>query len=120
MLNRIQISRRSFLRRCAITASATGLPLWFVERELAEAAEASASPRPSPNDRPNIALIGCGGMGTGDGQNAMRYGNVIAICDVDRRHLDSVARRYARNGPEPEKAMIFTCSSIPHRTIGTR
>ena len=34
-----QISRRSFLRRCSATAAATGLPLWFVERQLALAEE---------------------------------------------------------------------------------
>jgi predicted dehydrogenase len=89
-----------------MTASATGLPLWYVRRELALAAEAPHT-IPTPNDRPNIALIGCGGMGTGDGQNAMRYGNVVAICDVDRNHLDSVAQRYGRNGPTPERVTDF-------------
>jgi predicted dehydrogenase len=102
-----QISRRRFLRRCAITASATGLPLWWLRRELAEAAETPAVRLPNPNDRPNIALIGCGGMGTGDGQNAMRHGNVVAICDVDRSHLENVARRYTRDGNAPEKVTDF-------------
>ena len=83
------------------------MPLWFIQRELAEAAEASAPLRPSPNDRPGVALIGCGGMGTGDGQNAMRYGNVVAICDVDRRHLDAVASRFGRNAPAPQKVTDF-------------
>jgi predicted dehydrogenase len=46
-------------------------------------------------------------MGTGDGQNAMRFGNVVAICDVDRNHLDAVARRYGQNGPAPEKITDF-------------
>ncbi len=102
-----QISRRSFLQRCALTASATGLPVWFLRRELAGAEEAAAPRLPSPNDRPSIALIGCGGMGTGDGQTAMRYGNVVAICDVDQRHLDDVGRRYGRSGTEPEKVNDF-------------
>ena len=31
------ISRRSFLRRTTLAAAATGLPLWFVERQLAAA-----------------------------------------------------------------------------------
>ena len=101
------ISRRSFLARCTQTAAAAGLPLWFVRRDLAEAAETAPPKLPSPNDRPNIALIGCGGMGAGDGQNAMRYGNVVAICDVDASHLEAVARRFARTGPEPEKVTDF-------------
>ena len=58
------ISRRSFLQKSTLAAAATGLPLWFVQRELA-AAEVAKSIS-SPNDRPGIALIGCGGMGQGD------------------------------------------------------
>ena len=30
----INISRRTFVRDCATIAAATGLPLWFVQREL--------------------------------------------------------------------------------------
>ena len=78
-----------------------------MERELAQAAEQSTPPLPAPNDRPNIGLIGCGGMGTGDGQNAARHGNLVAICDVDESHLNSVARRYSGNGPAPEKFTDF-------------
>jgi predicted dehydrogenase len=107
MTTPFQISRRSFLQRCAVTAATTALPLWFLERELAEAAAQSVPVLPSPNDRPNIGLIGCGGMGTGDGQNAMRQGNLVALCDVDQSHLDAVARRYSRNGPEPAKFTDF-------------
>jgi predicted dehydrogenase len=107
MINRFHVSRRSFIKNCAITAAATGLPLWFIERDLAEAADQPAPALPTPNDRPNIALIGCGGMGTGDGQNASRYGNLVAICDVDQTHLDAVAKRYARNGAEPDKYTDF-------------
>jgi predicted dehydrogenase len=107
MTTRFQISRRSFLHRCTFAAAATGLPLWFIERELAAAAEQTAPARPAPNDRPNVALIGCGGMGTGDLQNASRYANVVALCDADQNHLNNVARRYNRNGQEPEKFTDF-------------
>jgi hypothetical protein len=55
-----QISRRSFVKRCAMLAAATGLPLWFVERQLV-AAERKPR-RLGPNDRPRIALIGCGSL----------------------------------------------------------
>lgn len=102
-----QISRRSFLHRCVATASATGLPMWFIQRELAEAAEAAGDRQPSPNDRPKIALVGCGGMGTWNGQDAMRFADVAAICDVDQGHLDRVAERYRQRGPTPEKVSDF-------------
>jgi len=94
-----QISRRTYLKKCALAAAASGLPLWFVQRELA-AAEA-AQPVTSPNDRPGVALIGCGGMGQGDAQNASRFGDIVALCDVDQRHLDAAAKRFTSNGRTP-------------------
>ena len=36
------ISRRSFLQRTTLAAAASGLPLWFVQREL-DAAETNAT-----------------------------------------------------------------------------
>lgn len=102
-----QISRRTFLRRCAATAAATGLPTWFVARELAEAAEQQPAAQPSPNDRPNIALIGCGGIGIVDGLAAARFGNLVAVCDVDEAHLARAATRFAREGFTPDKYTDF-------------
>jgi predicted dehydrogenase len=94
-----QISRRSFLRRCSTLAAATGLPLWFLERELG-AAE-TKSPTPSANDRPGIALIGCGGQGTGDTTNAANHGDIVAVCDVDERHLAKVIQKFTVEGRPP-------------------
>jgi predicted dehydrogenase len=101
MTKRIQISRRSFLARCTATAAATGLPLWFVKAQLARAAETS-SPKPaSANDRPGIALIGCGGMGRNDAKNAAEYGDIVALCDVDRSHVDAAAKQFTKDGKTP-------------------
>lgn len=95
----IHLSRRSFIRRATATAAATGLPLWFVERELARAEEPAK--KPSPNDRPGIALIGCGGMGNGDAQNALRFGDIVAVCDVDRTHVDASVAKFTKDGKKP-------------------
>ncbi len=100
------ISRRSFLATCIATAAATGLPLWFVQRELA-AAEQVAPKLPSPNDRPGIALIGCGGMGRGDARNARRLGDILAVCDVDQSHVDAAAVEFTRDGKAPAKFSDF-------------
>ena len=98
--NRFYISRRSFLRACTVTAAATGLPLWFVERD----SEAAARPKPlSPNDRPGIALIGCGGMGRGDAKNATRFGEILALCDVDEKHVDDAAKQFTTDGKTPAR-----------------
>jgi predicted dehydrogenase len=100
-----QISRRSFVKRCAATAAATGLPLWFVERELAYAQDAAPTARPStsPNSRPGIALIGMGGRMGNDGGDASRHGDILAVCDVDEGRASSAARRYTSNGKTPAK-----------------
>jgi predicted dehydrogenase len=100
-----QISRRSFLRRCSAAAVATGLPLWFVERQLAAAAE-PLKPL-SPNDRPNIGLVGCGGMGCGDARNSMAFGELVAVCDVDTQHLDSAVVRLSKDGKVPDRFSDF-------------
>ena len=100
-----QISRRSFLKRASITAAASGLPLWFVQRQLAAAEITNAVT--SPNARPGIALIGCGGMGQGDADNASHYGDIVAVCDVDEGHLNSAAQRFTKDGKAPAKYSDF-------------
>jgi predicted dehydrogenase len=93
------ISRRRFLRRCATLAAMTGLPLWFITQREARAAE--TVPMPSPNDRPGIALVGCGGMGKGDAKNASRFGEIVAVCDVDRTHAEIAAKMFTVDGKVP-------------------
>lgn len=87
-----------------MAAAASGLPLWFMQRQLAaaEAAPAGTVP-PSPNDRPGIGLIGCGGQGCADAQNAANYGEIVAVCDVDQERQAAAAARFAANGRTPEK-----------------
>lgn len=97
MPKEFQISRRSFLRRCAAASAATGLPLWFVKHELARAAEAGSGAATSANDRPGVALIGCGGMGGADLNAASRFGKIIAICDVKENAMASLTERLAKN-----------------------
>ncbi len=79
-------SRRRFLQCAATTAVAGALPGWFVEE--CEGATAPVGPRPlGANDRPAVALVGCGGMGRGDAKNAARFGQIVAVCDVDAGNL---------------------------------
>ncbi|MGA2750625.1 MAG: Gfo/Idh/MocA family oxidoreductase [Verrucomicrobiota bacterium] len=92
------LSRRSFLKRCSLAAAATGLPAWFVERDFADEA---APPSSSPNERPGIALIGCGGMGRYDASNAKRFGDIVAVCDVDDSHSAAAAQQFAEGGKKP-------------------
>lgn len=74
-------NRRDFIRSSTLAAAgATTLP-YFAWSEKAFANE-------SANDRPQIGCIGVGSMGTGDARGHARFGDVIAVCDVDSRHAD--------------------------------
>ena len=82
------------------------MPRWFVERELSAATQ-TPSAAASANDRPGIALIGCGGMGRGDAKNALRFGNLIAVCDVDESHAAATAKQFADASRTPEQFTDF-------------
>ena len=94
------VSRRLFLKRCTLAAAASGLPLWFVERQLA-AAETPRRPL-SANDRPGIALIGCGGQGKGDTINAANHGDIVAVCDVSEARTAEAAAKFTVEGKVPQ------------------
>jgi predicted dehydrogenase len=94
------ISRRSFVRRCATLAAVSGLPLWFVEKQMRAAEQPKK--KLSANDRPGIALIGCGGMGKGDAQNASNHGDIVAVCDVDASHAAEAAEKFTVDGRKPK------------------
>ena len=88
----IHVSRRRFLKSTAAAGALAGLPDWFVDETLSARA---AQPKPlSPNDKPGIALIGCGGQGRGDFGWAKNYGNVIAVADVDERHATEAKKQF--------------------------
>ena len=47
----------------------------------------------SPNSRLDVAVIGCGGRGSGN-LAEMRAENVVALCDVNGRNLDAAAAKF--------------------------
>src|SRR5690606_19424417 len=76
-----QWTRRGMLKSVAAGSALAALPDWFRDSSYAIAQENS------PNERPRVALVGCGGMGTGDAKNAQRFGDIVAVCDVDANRL---------------------------------
>jgi predicted dehydrogenase len=86
-------------------AAATGLPLWFIERNEAEAQTPQETK--SPNERPGVALIGCGGQGRYDAENAKRFGRIVAVCDVDSGHAAAASQQFAADGTTPVKYSDF-------------
>ena len=76
-------NRREFLRSTGVLAAAGAVVPYWLTGENARADETT-----SPNDRPNVALIGCGSQGTHDAQLAAKLGQIVALCDVDRRQAE--------------------------------
>ena len=83
-----RFNRREFLQTSSASAVSATLPFVFSSTE-----QASGAPT-SPNARPSVALIGCGGQGTGDGFRALEFGNIVAVCDVDSARSARVKNRY--------------------------
>ena len=109
-------TRRGFLRSAA---TATALPAWFLDECRADAEPAKPK---SKNDTPGIALVGCGGMGTGDAKNASRFGKIVALCDVDANQLataskvwpDAATHRDFRKVMERKDVDVVICGTVDH------
>ncbi len=81
-MSNLQATRRDFLRTGVGVAAATAVPYTWTS---------SYAQAQDKNDRPNLACIGVGGMGTGDGRSASRFANVVACADVDKSHGERFA-----------------------------
>ena len=75
--------RRRFLQTTAVA----GLGYW-----VAGGVEAAVSK--SPNDQIQLGCIGVGGKGQSDVQNVSKYGKIYALCDVDSKIRDGMAKAY--------------------------
>ncbi len=64
--------------------------------------------RPAPSERITIGAIGLGAMGTGDLNNHMNepVSQVVAVCDVHRKHNRDKREGEGRYGWEPAKAKV--------------
>ena len=99
------INRRRFFKAAAAITAATGVPGWYLEMEQARAASPKAL---GPNDRPGVALVGCGGQGTGDCRGAANFADVIAVCDVDDNQAEKAAKTFTKEGKAaPQKYSDF-------------
>ncbi|MCB9782034.1 MAG: Gfo/Idh/MocA family oxidoreductase [Candidatus Omnitrophica bacterium] len=90
------ISRRNFIG--ASTTAAVGTALTAV-------AATAEEKKVSENDKLNIALIGCGGMGGGDLRDHLKTGetNCVAVCDVDDSHANEKANQVEEHsGKRPD------------------
>lgn len=110
-------NRRDFLRTAAASAAATSLPNWYLN-ELAQSAAAATV----WDEKPAIALIGCGGMGKGDARNASRFGRIVALCDVDDNQLaeakklwpDADTYKDFRKVMDRKDIQVVICGTVDH------
>lgn len=79
-----RISRRRFVRHATVAGSTA---FWF-------STQSSRLLSNSPNQRVAVAGIGVGGKGSSDIGNAAKYGQVVAICDIDDVQLRQQAKLY--------------------------
>ena len=81
-----QRTRREFLKSTSgLAAAAMTAPYFFTgAKGIADDAKSQ-----SKNDRPIVGCIGTGDRWDGGvGPAVMRYGDVVAVCDVDRQHAE--------------------------------
>jgi predicted dehydrogenase len=79
-MSRKQTNRRDFLKTSAAVAAAVSVPYWLTGERSHAYGFASA------NERPVIGCIGTGDRWRAVGPDAMRFGEVAAVCDVDAEH----------------------------------
>ncbi len=90
------MSRRQFIASASAAGALGSVAAYWVAGTPARAASFRAK-----NDRPLVAAIGVGSRGLPDVQQAARFGDVAAVCDVDRERAEQA--RAALGG----KAAVF-------------
>ena len=80
-----QQTRRHFLQTSAgAVAAGLTVPYYFTgAKGIADDAKAAAK-----SDRPLVGCIGTGDRWMAVGPNAMKFGDVVAVCDVDKAHAE--------------------------------
>ena len=114
-----RISRRDFLRNTSTTAAAGAL----IAHPLLGLGEDKPKTNPkSPNEKPNLAIIGTGGMGGGQGNTFIGMGaNVVCYCDPDKGRWKNLAKKFpnATGYTDYRKMYDKHCKEIDGVTIGT-
>jgi len=88
--------RKSSRRRFLKTSAVIGAGYWAL---------GGVAPRESraANERIRFGCVGVGGKGTSDSQEAGKFGDVVAICDIDETRLTAAGVRW----PEAKKYFDF-------------
>ena len=76
-----QTTRRDFLKQSAVAAAAVGAVPYFLSSQQPVLAQQAS-------DRLRLGCIGVGSMGRGDARHFNGKVDIVALCDVDSKHLD--------------------------------
>lgn len=90
-IHRSRLDRRHFLSAVGSAAVACGLSRAAFG---CETTSLTSLLNTSLQDRPKIGCIGVGGQGTYIGHRARGYGDVVAVCDVQRQHGERAKGEY--------------------------
>ena len=106
-------SRRQFLKQTAV-ASAAISAVSIVPRHVLGQGQTP------PSEKVNIAAIGIGGMGFRDTKNFGDLANILAICDVDERHIANAQKNWPGAKPHTDfREMFDEQKNIDAVTIAT-
>ncbi len=92
-----QSTRRQFLKSSAMLSAAS-----LLQPHVSASERTMEQNTKSPNERPRVGCIGQGGMGRGDATKAAIYGDIVAVCDVDRAHAEAAQKDPKRGNGKAE------------------
>lgn len=104
-------TRRSFMKETA----ALGAGLWVAGGLTAQEAR-------SANEKIRFACIGIGGKGDSDSNDALKHGDVVAICDIDDQRLENAGSKKfpgAKRFNDYRKMLDEMAGSIDAVTVST-
>lgn len=109
-----QPTRRKFLASCALASGSLAVPYFLTG--------AHAQEKQSENgDRPPVGLVGCGGQGISITNRAREFGQVVALCDVDRKRAEAANQKLSAGSAEifSDYRRLLDRKDIAVVTIGT-
>ena len=89
----VPTNRREFLKTAA--AAGAGITLGAGRAPAQRKKKASRQKPTSPNEKLNIGIIGAWGRGRAN-TRGVRGENIVALCDVDSRHLEKVGQQFPK------------------------
>jgi len=105
-------NRREFIQTTACGLGVAMVPYTFTSNV--------AAAEPSKNDRLNFGAIGVGGRGSQLANDASKFGDIVAVCDVDRTHAERAKEKHGgKTEIYEDYRELLECKDIDAVTIGT-